>query len=266
VFKTAIGIILEGEIREVLGRKKVNEKIKRLKEHYIICGYGRMGKQICSEFASAGFPFVVIEKDPEVVTEIQEKGYIAIQGDATQDDVLVAAGIDRAKGLITVLTSDAENLYVVLSARGINGRLKIVTRSSEEGTEKKFKRAGADMVVSPYLIGASKIAQSIFRPHVSSFLETAVSRDGEMGFRLEAVRIGEQSAYAGVRIMDSRIREELGVLIVAVKKGDGTMNTNLPPTIVLERGDLLICVGKPEQLEELARLAGARKAAGRPAD
>jgi len=264
VFKTAIGIILEGEIREVLGRKKVNEKIRRLKEHYIICGYGRMGKQICSEFASAGFPFVVIEKYPEVVTEIQEKGYIAIQGDATQDDVIIAAGIERAKGLITVLTSDAENLYVVLSARGINSRLKIVTRTGEEGSEKKFKRAGADMVVSPYLIGASKIAESIFRPHISSFLETAVRRDG-MGFRLDAVRIAEQSAYDGIRIMDSRIREELGVLIVAVKKEDGTMNTSLPPKTVLERGDLLICVGKPEQLEELARLAGMQEEAGHPA-
>ncbi len=265
VFKTAIGIILEGEIREVLGRKKVNEKIKRLKEHYIICGYGRMGKHICSEFSTTGFPFVVIEKDPEVVTEIHEKGYIVIQGDATQDEVILSAGLERATGLITVLTSDAENLYVVLSAREMNGKLKIITRASGEGAEKKFKRAGADMVVSPYLIGASKIAQSIFRPHVSSFLETAVSRDGKMGFRLDAVRISEQSSYSGVRIIDSQIREELGVLIVAVKKEDGTMNTSLAPSTLLEAGDLLICVGKPEQLEELARLAGKHKKAGHPA-
>ncbi|NOY53275.1 MAG: potassium channel protein [Deltaproteobacteria bacterium] len=259
VFKTAIGILLEGEIREVLGRKKVNEKIKRLKEHYIICGYGRMGKHICSEFAAAMFPFVVIEKDPEVVTEIHEKGHVVIQGDATQDETLLSAGIERATGLISVLTSDAENLYVVLSAREIKAKLKIITRAGGEGAEKKFKRAGADMVVSPYLIGASKIAQSIFRPHVASFLETAVSRDGKMGFRLDAIRISGSSSFNGVRIVDSRIREELGLLIVAVKKEDGTMNTSLAPSTILEAGDRLICVGKPEQLVELARLAGGEE-------
>jgi len=230
-----------------------------LKEHYIICGYGRMGKHICSEFAAAGSPFLVIEKDPEVVTEIHEKGYIVIQGDATLDESILAAGIERATGLISVLTSDAENLYVVLSAREINEKLKIITRAGGEGSEKKFQRAGADMVVSPYLIGASKIAQSIFRPHVSSFLETMVSRDAKMGFRLDAVRISGTSFLKGVRIMDSRIREELGVLIVAVKKEDGTLNTSLAPSTVLETGDLLICVGKPEQLVELARLAGGGK-------
>ncbi len=256
VFKTAIEIILEGEIREILGRKKVNEKIRRLKGHHIICGYGRMGKRICSEFASADSPFVVIENDPEVVADIQEKEFMVIQGDATHDDVMISAGLDEASGLISVLSSDAENLFVVLSARDMNPKLKIITRAGEEGSEKKFKRAGADLVVSPYEIGAVKIAQSIFRPHVSSFVETATSRDGDIGFRLDAIKIAENSGYNGVEIRHSKIREELGVLIVAIKKEEGRVITSQNPETVLKSGDRLICVGKPEQLEELARLAG----------
>jgi voltage-gated potassium channel len=259
VFKTAIEIILEGEIREILGRKKVNEKIRRLKGHHIICGYGRMGKHICSEFASADFPFVVIENDPEVVADIQEKEYMVIQGNATHDDVMASAGLYDAKGLISVLSSDAENLFVVLSARDMNSKLKIITRASEEGSEKKFRRAGADLVVSPYVIGAVKIAQSIFRPHISSFVDTATSRDADIGFRLDAIKIAEDSGYNGVEIRHSRIREELGVLIVAIKKGEGRIITNQHPETVLKSGDRLICVGKPEQLEELARLAGHKK-------
>jgi voltage-gated potassium channel len=264
VFKTAIEIILEGEIRTVLGRKKVDEKIKRLKGHYIICGYGRMGKHICAEFASEGFPFVVIEKDPEVVTKIQEKGFIVIQGDATQDEVVTAAGIERAEGLITVLTSDAENLYVVLSAREINEHLKIITRASEEGAEKKFKRAGANQVISPYLIGASKIAQSIFHPHVASFLESAVSGGAKMGFRLDSIQIVKGAVYDGVQILHSKIRDKLGVLIVAIKKENGQLDTSLTPSTLLESGDRLICVGKSEQLLELAKLAGTPKSGAAP--
>jgi voltage-gated potassium channel len=255
--KSAIQIILEGEIRGILGRKKVNEKIKRLKGHYIICGYGRMGKQICSEFAAAQFPFVVIERDPEVVAEMEDKDHMAIQGDATHDEVMIAAGIERAEGLIAVLNTDAENLFVVLSARDINPNLKIITRASEEGSESKLKRAGANLVISPYVIGAMKIAQSVFRPAVSSFLETAVSGNAGMDFRLEAVEIAAGSSYEGRDIGHSKIREELGVLIVAITKEDGHLITSLTPETVMEGGDRLICVGKPDQLDDLARKASA---------
>ncbi len=147
--KAAVQILLEGEIREVLGRRKVKEKINKLREHYIICGYGRMGKQVCTEFASAGNPFVVIEKNPDVVAGIQEKDVMVIQADATHDDVMISAGIERAQGLITVHNTDADNLFVVLSARDMNPGLKIITRAGEEGSDKKLKRAGADLVVSP---------------------------------------------------------------------------------------------------------------------
>jgi voltage-gated potassium channel len=259
--KAAVQILLEGEIREVLGRRKVNEKINKLKEHYIICGYGRMGKQVCSEFGSARYPFVVIEKNPDVVAEIQEKDVMVIQGDATSDEVMVSAGIERARGLITVLNTDAENLFVVLSARDMNPGLKIITRAGEEGSEKKLKRAGADLVVSPYIISAMKIVNTIFRPHVSSFLESAVSRDGGIDFRLDSIRIAPASPYDQVPIGQSRIREDLGILIVAIKKEAGEVTTSLTPQTVLEGGDLMICVEKPSQLEALAKLSGHEKRA-----
>jgi len=255
VLKTAIGIILEGEIRGILGRRKVNAKINRLNGHHIICGYGRMGKHICSEFAAAHYPFVVVEKNPEVVTEIQEKEFMVIQGDATNDEVMTAAGIERAAGLIVGVSSDAENLFIVLSARVMNPGLRIMTRSGEEGSEKKLRKAGADLVVSPYKISAAKIAQAIFRPHVSSFLETAVSQEAGLDFKLDAVRISEDSGYNGLQIRQSRIREELGILIVAVKKEGGQLITSLTPETVLVAGDRLICVGKPDQMRAFARLA-----------
>ena len=254
--KTTIQVIFEGEIRGILGRRKVNEKIKRQNKHYIICGYGRMGKHVCADFAEEGHPFVVIEKDPEIVTDIQARGYMVIQGDATNDEVMISAGIERAEGLISVVNTDAENLFVVLSARELNPLLTIITRAGDEGAEKKLKRAGANQVVSPYVIGAQRIAQTIFRPHVTSFLDTAVRGSGDIDFRLESIRIAEESGYNGIQIGRSKIREELGVLIVAIQKEDGTLNTSLSPETVLEKGDRLICVGKPSQMAELARLVG----------
>lgn len=255
--KTAIQILLEGEIRGILGRKKVNEKIKRLTGHYIICGYGRMGKHVCSEFAESEFPFVVIEKNPDVVAEIQEKGIMVLQGDATHDEIMTSAGIEQAMGLITVVNTDAENLYIVLSARGMNPKLRIITRAGDEGAEKKLKRAGANLVVSPYVIGAQRITQTIFRPHVTSFLDTAVSSSSDLDIRLESILISEDSVYNGIQIGLSKIREELGVLIVAIKKETDQLITSLSPETVLEKGDRLICVGKPVQVDELARLAGS---------
>ncbi len=259
--KAAVQILLEGEIREVLGRRKVNEKINKLKEHYIICGYGRMGKQVCAEFASAGCSFVVIEKNPDVVAEIQEKDVMVIQGDATHDEVMISAGIERAQGMITVLNTDADNLFVVLSARDMNPGLKIITRADEEGSEKKLKRAGADLVVSPYTISAMKIVNTIFRPHISSFLESAVRRDGDIDFRLESIRIAPGSPYDQVPIGQSRVREDLGILILAIQKAAGQVTTRVTPKTVLEGGDLMICVGNPTQLEALKQLAGHEKGA-----
>lgn len=255
VIRTAVGIILEGEIREILGRRKVDEKIRKLKGHYIICGYGRMGKHICSEFEAAKFPYVVIEKDPEVVIETQTKGLMVIQGDATHDEVIRSAGIDQAAGLIAVLNTDAENLFVVLSAREMNPTLRIITRAAEERAEQKLKRAGATLVVSPYAISALRIAQTIFRPHVTSFLDSAVSRGANIDFRLDSIQISADSPYNGAELGRSKIREELGILIVAIEKEDGRLMTSLSPKTVLEKGDQLICVGKPAQLEEMARLA-----------
>lgn len=158
-------VVLEGEVREILGRRKLSKKIEQLENHYIICGYGRMGRIICREMIQHSAPFVIVEKTPEVFAAIG-KDLLSLQGDSTQDAVLKEAGIERASGLISVLSTDADNLYVVLSARGLNPKLRIVARASDEGAEQKLFRAGADNVVSPYFIGGLRIAHTILKPAV----------------------------------------------------------------------------------------------------
>ncbi len=165
-------VLLEGEIRDILGRKRLNKKIENLKNHYIVCGFGRMGSIICNELMQSNSPFVVIESSSELLADL-DADILSLQGDATQDSILKQAGIDKAKGLISVLSSDANNLYVVLSARGLNPDLRIVARASDEGAEQKLKRAGADNVVSPYYIGGLRIAHTLIKPAVVDFIEFA---------------------------------------------------------------------------------------------
>jgi voltage-gated potassium channel len=165
-------LTLEGELQEIFGRQRLEKKIRELGDHYIVCGYGRMGRIICRELKHDNVPFVVIEKKPDVLLE-EQKEILLFEGDATNDDVLKEVGIEKAKGLISVLPTDAENLYVVLSARGLNPNLQIVARAGEEGSEQKLLRAGADRVVSPYHIGGLRIAHTVLKPAVVDFIEFA---------------------------------------------------------------------------------------------
>ncbi|MBI4838114.1 MAG: potassium channel family protein [Nitrospirae bacterium] len=166
---TGAKFVLEGELQDILGRKRLEKQIKDLKGHYIICGYGRMGKIICKELRGSGVEFIIIEKMPNLIQERED--IILLEGDATQDEVLREAGIEKAKGLISVLPTDAENLYVVLTARGLKPDLTIVARAGEEGSEQKLLRAGADRVVSPYHIGGLRIAHTVVKPAVVDFIE-----------------------------------------------------------------------------------------------
>ncbi|MBS1112527.1 MAG: TrkA family potassium uptake protein, partial [Nitrospirae bacterium] len=166
-------ILLEGELQEIYGRKRVEKKLRELSGHFIVCGYGRMGKVITRELEHEKLAFVVIEKGEVLLDADQKEELIVIQGDATNDDLLKRAGIERAQCLISVLPTDAENLYVVLSARGLNPKLLIVARAGEEGSEQKLLRAGADRVVSPYHIGGLRIAHAVLKPAVVDFIEFA---------------------------------------------------------------------------------------------
>ncbi|MBI5408863.1 MAG: potassium channel protein [Nitrospirae bacterium] len=246
--------LLEGEIREILGRRKLSKKIGELKDHYIICGFGRMGKIICREMTQDGAAYIVIEKMSEVAASM-DKDILIIQGDATQDAVLKEAGIERAQGLISVLSTDADNLYVVLSARGLNSKLRIVARASDEGAEQKLFRAGADSVVSPYYIGGLRIAHTILKPAVVDFIEFA-TRSGNIELQMEEIKVKETSHIVGKALDECEIRKDLGIIIVAIKRESGEMEFNPTSATVIRKGDTLVAMGETKHLKALEDMVG----------
>lgn len=252
---TGAKFILEGEIQEVMGRRRLEKKIKELKDHYIICGYGRMGKIIAKELKVERVKFVVIEKN--LVVHEKEEAFV-IEGDATQDDILKEVGIERAKGLISVLPTDAENLYVVLSAKGLNPNLFIVARAGEEGSEQKLLRAGADRVISPYHIGGLRIAHTVLKPAVVDFIELA-TKSGNIDLQMEEIPIPEGSGLMGLSLDQCGIGRDLGVIIVAIKKPTGDMKFNPTFRTLVEPGDTLIALGEVSKLKVLEEMVASQK-------
>lgn len=252
---TGAKFILEGEIQELIGRRRLEKKIKELKDHYIICGYGRMGKIIAKELKVERVKFVVIEKN--LVVHEKEEAFV-IEGDATQDDILKEVGIERAKGLISVLPTDAENLYVVLSAKGLNPNLFIVARAGEEGSEQKLLRAGADRVISPYHIGGLRIAHTVLKPAVVDFIELA-TKSGNIDLQMEEIPIPEGSGLMGLSLDQCGIGRDLGVIIVAIKKPTGDMKFNPTFRTLVEPGDTLIALGEVSKLKVLEEMVASQK-------
>ncbi len=247
-------IIIEGEIREIFGRRKLIKKIAEIKNHYIICGYGRMGKIVANEMRHNHAPFVVVEKSPEILASM-DTDMLALQGDSTQDAVLKAAGIEKARGLISVLSSDADNLYAVLSARELNPKLSIVARASEDGVERKLLRAGADSVISPYYIGGIRIAHTALKPAVVDFLEFA-TKSGNLELQIEEIKVKEDSKFIGCSLDKCGIRKDLGIIIVAIKRVTGEMEFNPKSTTNIMKGDTLIAMGEIKHLREFAKVVG----------
>ncbi len=251
-------IMFEGQIQRVIGRKKVEKKIEALRGHYIVCGFGRIGSLICREFFSHKLPFVVVEKHAETLEKLEESGYLHIRGDATQDESMLKAGIKRAKGLISVVSSDADNVYITLTARGLNPELFILARSSDESSDIKLKRAGASKVISPYVIGGTRMAQSILQPNVVDFIEIATGSD-HLDLQMEEITIPPDSVFAGETLVSSGFRRETGVIIIGIKKAHGKMVFNPHSLAKIDGDDTLIVLGEPlsiAKLEDLILHAG----------
>jgi voltage-gated potassium channel len=249
-----IRAVVGGEVQGILGRRQMERSLAELKGHLIVCGFGRMGKLVCHEFAKQHLPFVVIEPRADLLESFDMHGGIPLHGDATSDELLKHSGIERARALVSVAGSDADNLYITMSARLLNDRLFIVARAEDAASEQKLLRAGANRVVSPYRIGGTRVAQAVLRPAVMDFIELATQTE-HVDLQIEEARIGDRSKLAGLSVKDSRIRQELGVIVVAIKKATGRMVFNPAPETSLEAGDILIAIGDREHLDHLDALA-----------
>jgi voltage-gated potassium channel len=249
-----IGSIVSGEVRSFLGSRRMERSLAELKDHLIVCGLGRMGRLVCQEFSAQGLPFVVIDRTGEFLEEFQIAHGLALHGDATSDEVLERAGVKRARALVTVVASDADNLYITMSARLLSDRLFIVARAEDERSEQKLLRAGANRVVSPYVIGGARVAQAVLRPTVVDFLELA-TRTEHLELNIEETRIAANSPLAGATLKDSRVRQDMGLIVVAIKKQSGKMVFNPSPDSTMDAGDILIMLGRRQDLDQLATLA-----------
>jgi voltage-gated potassium channel len=245
--------LLEFELQSFFGRRRMEREIGRLDGHYIICGMGRVGRSVARELARKPAPFVMIENSEAKLQRFGVENWLVVTGDATQEQTLRQAQIERARGLIAATTTDATNLYIVLTARGLNPHLKIIARASEDGAEKHLVTAGADSVVSPYSFAGQRIAQSLLRPHVVSFLDTATTHLG-MDLEIGEIQVTPQSVFAGKTIESSRIRQDRGVIILAIKRHEG-MRFNPAPDERIQPDDFLIAMGEPAQLRQLEQTA-----------
>ncbi|TLN18746.1 potassium channel protein [bacterium] len=245
-------LLIEGEIQKALGRRRAMSRMKKTQNHYIICGLGRIGRMVATEFGKRGTPFIAIERDEEGVRKLPQD-FPIIVGDATEEEVLREAGIERAKGLVTVLQTDAENLFITLSARELNPKLFIIARYEEERSRVKLIRAGADKVISPYIIGGTRMAMAAIRPAVIDFIELATQSES-LGLQMEEIVIPPLSPLAGKSLVDSKIRSDFDIIIVAVKKRSGHMEFNPGASTIIEEGDRLVAIGDRAHLNVLEQM------------
>jgi len=253
-------VMVEGELLRALGRRRLEKKINNLIGHYIICGYGRIGSHICRELSLNKVPIVVVEQDTEKILCIDKEEYLYVRGNATDDDVMKAACVERARGLVAVVASDADNLYIILSARQMNPNLFIVARSSDLAVEKKLKSAGANIVISPYTLGARRMVNAILRPKVMDFLEIALSHKAKTDLgtlQLDEILVKRVDRLDSQNLKDSGIRSKLGLMVVAIQKPGSPMIFNPSPNTIVDPGDTLICLGEKANLQQLDELVAS---------
>ncbi|MDX9818684.1 MAG: potassium channel protein [Desulfococcus multivorans] len=245
-----VQFMVEGQIRETLGRRRLDKKISQLENHYIICGYGRIGRVLCNKLKSKPIDLVVIEKDSELIPVMEADNVLHLSGDATNEMLLLKAGIEHAKGLVAVLATDTENVFLVLTARQLNKNIEIIARAGSDRSAAKLTAAGADRVESPYAMGASNMANRILRPTVTTFLDLAFTHRRK-DIQMEEIPVGKASALVGKMLKDSGIRQNYNLIIIAIKKSDGGMLFNPSFEATINSGDTLIAVGESGNLEKL---------------
>lgn len=248
-----IQFMVEGRIRDILGRRKLEKELRKQKDHYIVCGYGRVGSSICDLLASKPLGIVVIERDPERIDRISDRSLLYVAGEATDEENLIKAGVEKARGLLAVLKTDSDNVYVTLTARQLNPELFIIARGGEEKSENKLLAAGASRVVSPYLMGAHRIAQTILRPTVTDFLELTLMGKS-LDIQMEEIPVHSSSKLIDVALQDSGIRKDLDLIIMAVKKPGGEMLFNPSSQTRLQGGDMVVAIGEKQNLERLEKI------------
>ena len=244
--------MVEGRLTTLLGRGKMEKAIDKMKNHYIVCGCGRIGYLICRELAAEKVDFVVVDNNPEVIQKIGEEGFVYFRGDAIHDKCLIGAGIKRAKGIVCVLPTDAQNLYVILTAKELNPDIWILSRSEEEESEHRLLRAGANRVMSPYTLGGTRMAMAILRPAMLDFIEITTRRQS-LELRMDELEICEGSPLIGKSLEESEIRQRYGLIIVAVKKDSGKMIFNPVASYVIQGGDKLIALGEEDNVSKLSQ-------------
>ncbi|MGM0452857.1 MAG: potassium channel family protein [Thermodesulfobacteriota bacterium] len=241
-------MFLDGNALELYRRRKVRKKLQEFTDHYVICGHGQMGQIVTAELFRNGLPLVVIDNDENAILRCRELGVAHLRRDAMEEENLIEAGVERAKGLISVVNRDADNVFIVLTARALNPDQFICARASSKGVEKKLFRAGADHVVSPYASAAMRITQNILRPTITDFLETAISGKG-IDLNLEELEVPENAPFVGKSLMDSKIRNDYDLIVVAIKRADGKRIYNPSSLELIHEGDTLIAIGPQANMD-----------------
>lgn len=250
---SVVQFMVEGQIRTLLGRRTLDKRIAKLKNHYIVCGYGRIGRILCKNLRKRPVDLVVVEKERELIPMMDEDKILYVSGDAALEVNLHKAGITRAKGLVAALGKDTENVFVVLSARQLNPDLFIFARASQNETKSKLQAAGANKVESPYDIGAISMAQRILRPTVTNFLDLAFAYKRK-DIQMEEIPVSTSSDLVNVMLKDSGIRQRFNLIIIAIKKSDDSMLFNPSFETVIEANDTVVAVGQEENLKKLEEI------------
>jgi voltage-gated potassium channel len=249
--------VVEWEFGDVIGKRRNKRMIDNLQDHYIVCGYGRVGRGAADELKRAGASFVVVDIKPDRVENAIHEGLLAVAADSTRDETLRRVGVERARGLVAALSTDADNLFLLLSAKDLNPSIFVATRVAEEGVEEKMRRAGADAVLAPYSITGHRLAQSLLRPHVVQFLDFTTN-ELKMDAAIEQLRVSEESEVVSKSIRDMQLGRDLGVNVLAIRR-DGEMMFSPPADTAIRGGDYLIVMGKPANLRRLETLVTARR-------